>query len=289
MVLLLVLAGCSGAGGGADAGGGGQSADLAEDADGASAGGDGGDGGERAAGVDAGTSSEFSAQAASRAIILTGEVRVEVESFENASTRLRELARQQGGFVASSEQTVHGSGNESWTSGRLVVRVPSENFSALYDASQGLGTLEEATSDSEDVTEQLVDLNARIENLKAQRDRLRTLYERANETEAVLEVSRELSDVQGEIERLEAQRRSLEEQVALSTLTVRMHEPRPEPRIAEQVPFHETGLVTAFLSSVNGVVVAIQTVAVAVAYAIPYLVVFALPVVGLAVFLYRRR
>jgi len=301
LVVLVVLAGCSsaGGGGGGDAGDAGDGADLSDGAeadgggnsDGAGDGGGDGDAPEEAskASFDAGESADASGPAVERAIVRTGTVEIEVESYENATTVLRELVRDRGGFVAGSERTVHGEGNRSWTSGELVLRVPSENFSSVFDGARGVGTVESATSDTEDVTDRLVDLDARLDNLRTQRDRLRVLYDRANGTEEVLEVGRELSEVQGEIERLEAERRSLEERVALSTLTVRLHEPRPERPTVEGTAFHEVGLVAAFLESVDGVVVALRTVVVAVAYATPYLLVFGLPLAGLAAVVYRRR
>lgn len=303
LVVLVILAGCSGAGGGGGAGDGGDAGDGADLSSGAEAGdgggdgaGDGGDGGggdaaEQAsrAAFDAGESADLSGPAVERAIVRTGTVEVEVESYDNATTRLGELVRDRGGFVAGSERTVHGEGNRSWTSGELVLRVPSENFSAVFDGARGVGTVESASSDTEDVTDRLVDLDARLENLEARRDRLRTLYDRANETGDVLEVGRELSEVQGEIERLEAERRSLEERVALSTITVRLHEPRPDRPAVERTAFHEVGLVAAFLESVDGVVVTLRTLVVAIAYATPYLLVFGLPLAGLVAVLYRRR
>jgi hypothetical protein len=292
LVVLVVLAGCSGAG----VGDGGNAADGADPSTGAGAGGgdggsggDGGDTAEQAAEASFTAGESTAAQPRGRAIIRTGTVEVEVESFGNATSTLGELVRERGGFVAGTERTVHGEGNRSWTSGTLVLRVPSGNFSAVFEGTREIGTVESATSDTQDVTDRLVDLNARLDNLEAERDRLRTLYERANETDDVLEVGRELSEVQGEIERLEAKERSLEERVALSTLTVRLHEPRPDRPEIERTAFHEVGLLAAFLDSVDGVVVALRTLVVGVAYAVPYLLVFGLPLVGLAAILYRRR
>ncbi|MDX1746286.1 MAG: DUF4349 domain-containing protein [Halobacteriales archaeon] len=298
LVVLVVLAGCSGAGGGGggDSGDGGGETDLSTGGEAPEASGDGGGGGgdsgpEQAASASfsGGEQTDLSGPAVERAIIRTGTVTVEVESFENASATVAELVAEQGGFVAGSERTVHGEGNRSWTTGYLVLRVPSENFSAVFEGAGAVGTVESATSDTEDVTDQLVDLNARIDNLEAQRDRLRTLYDRANETQDVLEVGRELSEVQGELERLEAKRRALRERVALSTITVRLHEPRPDRPAIERTAFHEVGLISAFLDSVDGVVVALRTIVVAIAYATPYLLVFGLPLVGLAALVYRRR
>lgn len=281
LAVLVVLAGCSGAGGGGD----GQqlSGDATGAADGDVAG--AGDGGGEDGGGDTADSAESQAfQARERAVIRTGTVEMEVEDFDSAREEMIRMTRQRGGWVATSGETNHRRDNRTWTSGRLVLRVPSEEFSATVEDVKALGTVENAQTDSKDVTDRLVDLEARLKNLRAERDRLRTLFEQANETEDVLRVEERLSEVQGEIERLEAKKRALEGRVAYSTITVEFHEPRPEPPTPTPEPaYHEVGLVAAFLSSINGVVVALQTLAVTVAYVLPYVAVFGLPLlVGVA-------
>lgn len=284
VVGLVLLAGCSGFGLGdqvSDGGGGAPPRDL----DGQTAGG-GGDGGSEfdaaAASVDAGTLQR------QRAIIRTGRVSLEVESFETARGEVVSATRRQGGFVSGSSRNVHTRGNASWTTGQLMLRVPRENFSEVKTAVEGVGEVKHSETNREDVTEQLVDLEARLRNLRAERDRLRELYEQANETEDVLAVGKRLSDVQGEIERLEAKKRSLETRVAYSTLTVELSEPRPGQALIETDQWYDIGLVSAFLSSVHGVVVTLRALGVVIAYALPYAVVFGLPVAGIG-YVYRRR
>lgn len=304
VVLLVALAGCSAGGLGGDPAAGG---DAGGDG-GAGGGGDGGDaslgGGAPATqaapeaapagdGGDAGSGGSAAAQARSRALIRTGEVRLRVDDFDRARDRLTSVAASRGGFVADSTETTHREGNRTWTEGRLVLRVPSESFTPAFREVKAVGTVQHADSSTEDVTDRLVDLEARLNNLKAQRDRLRTLYDRANDTEAVLEVGRELSEVQGEIERLEAQRRALEDRVAMATITVRFSEPEPEPTPTPtptpEPAYHETPLGSAFLSSVNGVIVTVRALAVTVAYLAPYLLVFGVPLGLVGAGLYRLR
>jgi hypothetical protein len=133
----------------------------------------------------------------------------------------------------------------------------------------------------------VVDLQARLENLRAERDRLRTLYERANTTEDVLAVEERLSDVQTEIERTEAGLQNLERQVAYSTITVHLSEPRPDRPAPDQ--WYDTPVIAAFLESVEGVGVALRALVVAGAYAAPYLLVFLTPFVLAGGLLYRYR
>jgi hypothetical protein len=295
VALLALTAGCTGASTGGDAGdvqfagddGGAQLEERA--ATGAATGtpmataaADSGDGADRVG--------EFDAQQfADRQLILTGHVAVEVNDFEAARSNLTETTESYGGFVSDTRQEVNRIDNETWTEGLVVLRVPRENFTALFERAKAEGELLEADRESQDVTDQLVDIRARLENLRAERDQLRELYERANDTEDVLLVQERLSDVQGEIERLEARQQSLRERVALSTITVRLVEPRPEPDRPVPDRWYDVPLVAAFLESVSGVVVTLRAIAVGAAYAAPYLVVFGLPLAGLGYVIRRRR
>ena len=300
LVAVVVLAGCGGAGsaggGGGDAGTGagyeqaeGGDADRSEatgtptrepavEADTAGSGGDAADGGDGQPADD-------------RSIIRTGTIVVEVDDFASARSNLTTTVRGYGGYVSDSREDRREIDNNTWTRGSVVVRVPSENFDALVADARALGRVESVETNSRDVSDQLVDIEARLENLHAERDQLRTLYRQANTTDDVLAVQRELSDVQREIERLEARQQSLEDQVAYSTLTLRLEEPRPRPDRVAPDRWYDTPVVAAFLESISGVVVVARALVVGFAYALPYLVAFGVPaaLVGGAVLRYGRR
>ena len=281
VVLLVAMAGCSGFGGteSGDAGSG-----AGADRDAATAAGDAGDGaGGGANAVDFGSDDAGDAQrlqTRQRQTIRTGEIRLRVNDTERASERIRRLATERGGFVSDSSQEVEERHNETWRTGTMTIRVPSEEFDSTVAEIESQGEVRSVDTRSEDVTDQLVDIEARLENLRAERDRLRELYDGANDTEDVLAVQRELSDVQEEIERLEARQAALERDVALATITVRLGEEPPEPPEEPSTTWYDTGLVAAFLSSVSGVATAVRALAVAVVYLTPYALVFGLPAVG---------
>ncbi|QZX98576.1 DUF4349 domain-containing protein [Halobaculum rubrum] len=282
-VLLVVLAGCAGAGGGGDGAATGLEADAQataapESADeGSGGGGSGGDG----------AGANVNAQVADRQLIYEATVELRVDDYEAASADLTAMVRERGGYVGSSRTEVRGEGNETWTTGRLVLRVPSDNYSGAMEAINGTGEVRSVEQSTQDVTSQIVDLEARLESLRAERDRLRELYDRANDTEDVLAVQRELSDVQTEIERTEARLQGLERRVAYSTITVELREPRPDYEPPERSAWYETPLTEAFLDSVQGVIVLGRGAVVLTAYALPYLLVLAVPAVGVA-WGYRR-
>lgn len=279
VALMAALAGCGGFGGPGDSDGGGPDAAAPNaDGDAANRAGGGNGNGNGAAGSEADVEPLAAQQ---RQLVRTGTVRLRVDDAEAASRAIRDLATDRDGFVTASNRQVQERHNETWATGTVVIRVPSDTFQATVGDVEALGDVRNAETNTEDVTEQLVDIEARLTNLRAERDRLRDLYQDANETEDVLAVQRELADVQEEIERLEARQQALERDVAYATLTVRLEEtppdaPEPEPEAA----WHETGLLAAFLDSVDGVATTLRALAVASAYVAPYVVVFGAPLVG---------
>lgn len=287
LVLLVLLAGCGGSAGGAEvSGGGGDSATVAETDVGAQRAEDGGGGG--AAGGDGGDAAQTDGTVATgRSIIRTGEVRLRVENFEAARANLTAAVEARGGYVSDSTQQVHDRGEESWTSGRVVLRVPAEEFSSTMTVVENEGRVLESSTSTQDVTDQVVDLQARLDNLRAERERLRELYQRANDTEDVLAVERRLSEVQTEIERTEARLQNLQRRVAYSTITVEMSEPRPDRPAPDQ--WYDTPVLAAFLDSVHGVGVVLRAAVVGFAYALPYLLVFLTPFAVAGGLLYRFR
>jgi len=210
-------------------------------------------------------------QASQRSIIRSGSVELEVDDFDDTRRTLTGTVREYGGFVSNSRIETNERDNETYKSGEIVVRVPKGNFSIVVNQTRTLGDLQSVNIESEDVTDQLVDLNARLENLRAERERLRALYGNATDTAAVLDVQDELS--------LEAEKKSLERRVALSTLRVQMREPQPDSEPIDAEDWTDTPVPVAFLESVNDVLTSLQTLIVAIAYALPYLVVY-VPLIG---------
>jgi|GEM_PF-1374930 len=279
LVLLVVTAGCSAGG------------NLSQTGEESAGGGD--------AAVPAATGAEADGDATDdtadrvrqrRELIRTARVTVEVDSFDRANERLTDYARSTGGFVGDSTRRIDGEGNDTWTVGRVTLRIPAENYSEALAFVGETGTVQASEQSTRDVTEQVVDSEARLENLRSEREQLRALYQRANTTEDVLAVQQELARVQTEIERTEAQLQQLERQVAFTTVTVEIREPRPDT-LGDGSQWYDTGVAAAFVESIDGAVVFLRASVVFGAYALPYLIVIGVPLGGglLAVRRYRGR
>jgi len=140
-----------------------------------------------------------------------GRIGVQVTSLGAASDRLERSANGFGAQVTRA--TV-----EERERAEYFIRVPPERLDALMDSVAALGDVESRSVGVEDVTERVIDAEARLNSLRASRDRLRQLLERAGTVQDVIAVERELARVQGEIESLEARLTALRSQVALSEL-----------------------------------------------------------------------
>lgn len=158
-------------------------------------------------------------------IIRTGRARVEVDSLEVALAQVEALAERFGGYVANSSIQA---GDERLRQGTLELKIPAARFDDAVADLDAIGEVEEVTVDAQDVGEEFVDVTARLDNARRLEERLlELLAERTGELDDVLMVERELARVRERIERYQGRLRYLESRVAVSTLSVNVHEPPP--------------------------------------------------------------
>ncbi len=123
-------------------------------------------------------------------------------------------ARGVGGWVVSTVMTT----NHIAT---ISVRVPAAQLDSMVQWLRDLATeVDEETWTSQDVTEEFVDISARITNLEATEAQLRALFEREGDIEDILAVQRELTRTREEIERLAGRKRLLEQTAATSLIRI---------------------------------------------------------------------
>lgn len=154
-----------------------------------------------------------------REIIRTGTMSIEVDDVEATLDEIRDLAADLDGYVAGAR--VDGRGE----SGQLTLRVPAERFDAAVSALRGIGELLSLESSEDDVTTELIDLEARLENLRAAEASYRELLDRAVNVEEVLMVQSRLDEIRGQIESLDGQRAYLQRQADMATLSVMLTAP----------------------------------------------------------------
>jgi hypothetical protein len=158
-------------------------------------------------------------------VIRTGQAFIEVEKVDPAVLKVRQLAAQVGGYITNSSIT---GGHDQIRQATLELKIPSPKFDPAVDLLSTIGKVETVTSNAQDVGEEFVDVTARVTNARRLEERLISLLaNRTGKLDEVLRVERELARVREEIERYEGRLRFLSSRVAMSTLTITVHEPAP--------------------------------------------------------------
>jgi len=165
----------------------------------------------------------------SRRVIRNAELSIEVTSPAAAETSVTRLVERLGGFVASSEREVAGDeGQRAETRLRLSLRVPSEKLGEALGEIKRLGRGAETEKiGSEDVTDEYIDVAARIKNQRTLEEQLTRLMAQASTVEIALKVHQELASVRTEIDRLEGRKRFLETESDLAKISLSLSPLRP--------------------------------------------------------------
>ena len=170
------------------------------------------------------------ADAADRKIIRNADITIEVSSTTDTQHRVTSIAEAHGGFVVTSEAKQRESNDPAQRTLdiKLVVRIPSNQFGVAFDEIKRLaGNTPEEQVKSQDVTEDFIDLEARIKTQKALEIQFLEIMRQATKIADALEVQRQIADVRTEIEQLEGRKRFLENRSSLSTINVNIRATKP--------------------------------------------------------------
>jgi len=172
---------------------------------------------------------ESTAEAAERKIIRNADITIEVAATTEVQQRVTAIAESHGGFVVTSEakQRENLDASKRTLDIKLVARVPATQFGAALDEIKGLAAnIPEAHVTGQDVTEDFIDLEARIKTQKALELQFLEIMKDARKVTDALEVQRQIADVRTDIEKLEGRKRFLENRSSLSTITVNIEAPK---------------------------------------------------------------
>ena len=176
-------------------------------------------------GADSGTSAGESPSSlqkqSGRQLIVEGWVSLEVNDIDAAARQVEALATQRGGWVESSDIV----GEGGYRTASIGIKVPAERFNNAMETLRALGVVTDEGVSSSDVTDRLIDNEARMEAWKVQEERLVTLLENAATVEDVIEIEKRIAQVRADIEQVAATQRSLENRVAASLIRVNLHLP----------------------------------------------------------------
>lgn len=210
-----------------------------------------------------------------RRVVYTARLRLRVDDPRASADEAADVAEEAGGDLDSQSE-------DADDEVQLTVRVPSDAFDEVVDELISLGTLLDRTVDTEDVTDQVVDLEGRLANAQASVERLRLLFDEAASVDQVVAVEAALSEREAEVEGLAGQLQVLEDQADRSTITVTFTR-EGEPEVNDDIPGFLQGLENGWIAFRNVLAVGVTVVG----FLLPFLLV-AVPV-GLVLRWWVRR
>jgi len=158
---------------------------------------------------------------AARKVISTARLEIRVKSANAAADKLTRFVTSYGGFVQSMNVTELENGAHS---AEVVLRIPSDKFQQLLTAAGGLGKILQKEVSGEDVTEDYMDLKARLRNWLNQEQQLNLIMARAKTVGEVLAVQAELGRVRESIEQIQGKIQYYDYNVKLATVSLSLYE-----------------------------------------------------------------
>ncbi|HEX5595286.1 MAG TPA: DUF4349 domain-containing protein [Micromonosporaceae bacterium] len=215
-----------------------------------------------------------------RMIIYTGSIVLRVENVDEAAGAATSIAETAGGFVGGDQR----GRDDSHSSATLELRVPADKFSGIVDQVARLGKQVRRDIDTKDVTEETLDLDARIATQRARVESGRRLLEQATTLNELILLEGELAKREADLAALEARKRRLNDLTALSTITVTLLGPDARDSKPEEP---ETGFMVGLRGGWNAFLVSTKILLTVLGALLPFLIGIGGPVL-VVVWLVRR-
>ena len=158
--------------------------------------------------------------ATNRQLVYNAELALKVTQLPRAIARVDSLVRGSSGWTMTANQT---RADGEWRQ-EMTVRVRPDRLTDLLDKLAGLGTVEAKSLTAADVTAEHADVSARLRTKRALEQRYLELLRQARKVSDMLEIEEKLSAVREEIEAVDSRLKVLNDQVAYSTITLRLYQ-----------------------------------------------------------------
>ena len=226
-----------------------------------------------------------------RLVIKNAELDLLVDDTDNAIDRTAQIADDTGGYILSSRIWYQDWLGESYKYATITLSVPSDQFESAMRRLRMLAVqVVDENASGQDVTDEYVDLQSRLENLTATRDRIRTFLDQAKTVEEALQINDELKAVEEEIELVQGRMNYLFDRAAYSTITVQLNPelPKATPTPTPEAKWDIGGTVEHATGTLAIILQALAEVTVWLAIVVLPLVVPPLLIVGLIAWIVRK-
>jgi hypothetical protein len=196
-----------------------------------------------AAGDSLSSPSVESAVSPDRLIIRTGTMTIIVVDVQDAADKVAAIANGAGGLVVSTDS--HHEGDMLYAT--VTIKVPAEAFDNVMSDLRKLAVkVDSENSSTQDVTEQYVDLDARVKVLQETEQQLMTFLDQTKNVDETLKVYNELTNVRSQIDSIQGRINYLQKSAAMSTITVQVR-PQESTAIVQETGWSPMKVVRSVL------------------------------------------
>jgi Domain of unknown function (DUF4349) len=211
-----------------------------------------------------------------RKIVRNADIQLEAAAPAEVMNTISSLADSKGGFVVETQS----SSSEVKTTGHdtvlMTVRVPAAKFQETLDEIRKTGSRVIAENvKGEDVTEEFIDIEARLKSQKALEAQFVEIMKQAKSVDDALEVQRQLATVRGDIEKIEGRKKFLENQTSFSTIKIKLQTPAAFSTNSSGFMYQLGQAFSHGLDAALGFILVLITFLIAV---LPFLIIIVLPI-----------
>jgi len=201
--------------------------------------------------------SDVSEGAFEQKIIRSADIRIKVGDVKGASEKARKIVEEMGGMVTNTSAYEDDAGNKAMG---VTLKVPSEKLDEAIAKLSELGEVKEENVRAKDVTEQYVDLEARLANARRLEKRMIALLEeKKSRLEDVINIEKELGRVRENIESMQARKRYYDSRISMSTIEIVFFEPKGFGRgIFDPISGLLQRSLTAFTASIAALIIVLS-------------------------------
>ncbi len=221
-----------------------------------------------------------------RKIVRNADLQLESDTPEEVQQKITAIAESKQGFVVESTQSSSNVRANKRDTVTMTVRVPADKFSeAIDEIRKSASRVIVETVKSDDVTEEFIDVEARLKAKRSLEAQFLEIMKRANSVADALDVQSKLSDVRAEIEKIEGRLRFLQNQTSLSTIKIRIQTPAAFSSNSKGFFYQFGESVGKGFDAALGFVLGFVTFAIAI---LPFLILVVLPIYLLIRYLLRK-
>jgi hypothetical protein len=222
------------------------------------------------------TSKQLETEILDRKIIKNAHLSLTVDDYEQAVDEIRAKVVTLNGYVAY--ETEHTTDKLGTKRGSMQVRIPQPGFDTFLAGLQPLGEMKRKEIDSQDVTEEYIDITGRLSALRVKEERLLDILTKSGSLNEILAVENELANTRSQLETTEGRLRYLNNQTSFSTISISLEQASVSTQQVTAGGLKGVGqrAKAAFIEAINNILVGTGNLLVFISAAIPYLVILTL-------------